>query len=66
MKRIYALDKAGKDEVYDLGKVGDYITDPKVKEQYKDVLDTPLYVKKQMDMGKAHGSLSLIQKETPQ
>ncbi len=60
-----ALDKAGKDEVYDLGKVGDYITDPKVKEQYKDVLDTPLYAKRQVDMGKAHGSLSVDPKGNP-
>ena len=61
----FALDKAGKDEVYDLGKVGDYIADPKVKEQYKDVLDTPLYAKRQVDMGKAHGSLSVDPKGNP-
>lgn len=60
-----ALEKTGKDEVYNLGKVGDYIADPKVREQYKDVLDTPLYVKKQMHMGKAHGSLSVDPKGKP-
>lgn len=60
-----ALEKAGKDEVYNLGKVGDYIADPKVREQYKDVLDTPLYIKRQMHMGKAHGSLSVDPKGNP-
>lgn len=60
-----ALDKAGKDDVYTLGKVGDFITDNKVREQYKDVLDTPLYVKRQMHMGKAHGSLSVDPKGNP-
>ena len=60
-----ALEKTGKDDVYNLGKVGDYIADPKVREQYKDVLDTPLYIKKQMPMGKAHGSLSVDPKGNP-
>jgi len=61
----YALDKAGKDAVYDMGKVGDYITDPAVKKQYSDILDTPLYIKRQFDMGKAHGSLSVTPKGKP-
>lgn len=60
-----ALEKTGKDEVYNIGKVGDYIADPKVRDQYKEVLDTPLYIKKQMHMGKAHGSLSVDLKGNP-
>lgn len=61
----YALDKAGHDAVYDLGKVGDYIDDPVIKKQYQDVLDTPLYIKRQVDMKNAHGSLSVNPKGEP-
>lgn len=53
-------------DVINAGKVGKFITDPKVKKQYKDVLDTTLYIKPQHHMRKnVHATLSVDPKGNP-
>jgi len=53
-------------DVINAGKVGKFITDPKVRKQYKDVLDTTLYIKPQHQMGKnVHATFSIDPKGRP-